>query len=34
MRALDVPEILIGAGLLALVAWGIYNWMHRAQIPR
>ena len=25
---LDVPEILIILGILAGVAWGIYNWLH------
>lgn len=34
MRPLDVPEILIALGVIALVAWGIYNWMHRAHTPR
>jgi len=26
--SLDVPEILIIAGILAMVAWAIYNKMH------
>ena len=34
MRPLDVPEILIGIGLIAVVAWAIYNWKHRAHTPR
>ena len=28
MSHLDVPEILIGLGLLACLAWAIYNWKH------
>lgn len=34
MRPLDIPEILIGVGLLATLAWAIYNWKHRTQTPR
>jgi len=34
MRPPDIPEILIALGLIATLAWGIYNWMHRAQTPR
>ena len=34
MRPLDVPEILIALGLLATIAWAIYNWSHRHQTPR
>ena len=26
MGSLDVPEVLIGLGLLAIFVWGAYNW--------
>lgn len=28
MRALDVPEILIGLGVIGCLIWAIYNWTH------
>jgi hypothetical protein len=28
MGTLDVPEVLIGLGLLAALAWALYNWSH------
>ena len=28
MGTLDVPEVLIGLGLLAGLFWALYNWMH------
>jgi len=28
---MDIPEILIIAGILAGCAWAIYNWTHRVQ---
>jgi hypothetical protein len=28
MRTPDVPEVLIGLGLLAGLFWAIYNWTH------
>jgi hypothetical protein len=28
---MDVPEILIVAGILAGFAWAVYNWTHRVQ---
>jgi len=28
MGALDVPEILIGLGIVACIAWAFYNWTH------
>jgi hypothetical protein len=31
MRTLDVPEILIGLGVLAGFIWAIYNWTHRHE---
>ena len=34
MRPLDVPEILIVMGLIAALAWAIYNWKHREHTPR
>jgi hypothetical protein len=29
MGSLDVPEVLIGFGLLAILVWGAYNWQYR-----
>jgi hypothetical protein len=34
MPSLDVPEMLIALGLIATLAWAIYNWKHGAQTPR
>ncbi len=34
MRPLDIPEMLIALGFVAILAWGLYNWMHRAHTPR
>ena len=34
MRALDIPEILIALGLIATLAWAIYNWKHGERTPR
>jgi len=31
MRPPDIPEILITVGLIATLAWAIYNWKHRAH---
>jgi hypothetical protein len=28
MGSFDVPEVLIGLGLLAALAWAVYNWTH------
>jgi hypothetical protein len=28
MPSFDVPEILIMAGILAGLAWAVYNWTH------
>jgi len=28
MRSLDVPEVLIILGILAGLAWAVYNWTH------
>jgi len=28
MRTPDVPEVLIGLGLAAVLFWAIYNWTH------
>lgn len=28
MGSLDIPEVMILVGVLAIVAWGIYNWTH------
>ncbi len=32
MRPLDIPEILIAAGVIAILVWGVYNWMHEKTI--
>jgi hypothetical protein len=29
MRSPDLPEILIAAGLVAYIACGVHNWLHR-----
>ncbi len=29
IRLPDVPEILIGLGLIAIVGWGVYDWAQR-----
>jgi len=34
MRPLDIPEILIALGLVAIVVWGLYNWRHHQHTPR
>jgi hypothetical protein len=34
MRPLDIPEILIALGLIAILAWGLYNWKHHQRTPR
>jgi type II secretory pathway component PulJ len=34
MRSPDVPEVLIGVSILAILVWAIYNWMHRSMMPR
>jgi hypothetical protein len=31
MRSPDLPEILIGAGLIAYIAFGVSNWLHRRK---
>jgi len=31
MGTLDVPEILIGLGVVGCIVWAVYNWMHRHQ---
>jgi hypothetical protein len=28
MASLDIPEILIGMGVVGCIAWAIYNWTH------
>jgi hypothetical protein len=28
MRTPDVPEVLIGLGVLAGLFWALYNWTH------
>jgi hypothetical protein len=28
MRTLDIPEMLIVLGVVAGVAWAVYNWAH------
>jgi hypothetical protein len=32
MGPLDIPEVLIGLSLIAVVAWAIYNYTHRNVI--
>jgi hypothetical protein len=34
MRPLDIPEMLIALGLVATLAWAIYNWKHREHRTR
>jgi hypothetical protein len=29
MGSLDIPEVLIGMSILAILAWAVYNWTHR-----
>ncbi len=29
MGRFDIPEMLIGASLIAILAWAVYNWTHR-----
>ena len=29
MGSLDIPEVLIGVSILAILAWAAYNWTHR-----
>jgi hypothetical protein len=29
MRPLDVPEMMIGFSVIAILAWAVYNWRHR-----
>jgi len=26
---IDVPEVLIALGVVAYLAWAVYNWTHR-----
>ena len=34
MGTLDVPEILIALGFLAMVVWAANNWAYRHAHPR
>jgi hypothetical protein len=34
MRPLDIPEMLIVLGLVAILAWGVYNWTRREHTHR
>ena len=34
MRPLDIPEVLIALGLIAILAWGLYNWKRHEHTPR
>ena len=34
MRTPDVPEVLIAMGLIAMLAWAIYNRIHPGKNPR
>jgi hypothetical protein len=29
MGRLDIPEVLIGVSVVAILAWAAYNWTHR-----
>jgi hypothetical protein len=29
MGRFDIPEVLIGVSILALLVWAVYNWTHR-----
>jgi hypothetical protein len=29
MGRFDIPEMLIGASLIAILVWAVYNWTHR-----
>jgi hypothetical protein len=29
MGSLDIPEVLIGMSILAILVWVAYNWTHR-----
>jgi hypothetical protein len=29
MGRFDIPELLIGVGILAILLWAVYNWTHR-----
>jgi len=33
MGPLDVPEILIGIGIIAAAVWAVYNWTHPQPKP-
>ena len=33
MVTLDFPAVLIIVGLLAGLAWAVYNWTHREHTP-
>jgi hypothetical protein len=34
MGSLDFPEVLILLGVIAIVAWAVYNWKHHGELPR
>ena len=34
MPSLDIPEILILMGIIAILAWAVYNRLHREHTPR
>jgi hypothetical protein len=34
MRTPDIPELLITMGLIAMLAWAVYNRMHPREGPR
>jgi hypothetical protein len=29
MGRFDIPEMLIGVSLIAILVWAVYNWTHR-----
>ncbi len=34
MGRFDIPELLIGVGVLAILVWAAYNWTHRKMNAR
>jgi len=34
MGRFDIPEILIGMSILAILVWAAYNWTHRSARVR
>ena len=34
MVRFDIPELLIGMSILAILVWAVYNWTHRNMSVR